>query len=128
MDISKHIEKLLESQDSTSDELLKEILIELKEIKLLLKKQNTTLKNNSYFKNQEYYDFINTLRKKLKANINKNIYPEIYYKDKILGIDNRGYLYDKKTTNNLTARDAFEVYKFLFKKRDNLEKYINNFS
>lgn len=71
-----------------------------------------------------YFAFVNRLRKKLRADIQNNVYPEIRYRGKTLGINFKGHIYDKETTNELPAHEAFGVYRFLYDNRKNLEEYI----
>ena len=114
MNIYKQLDNLLQEDNNSCQEQIDQILKELKEIKLILKKQDKT----------DYYKFVNRIRKELKADINNNIYPEILYKNKRYGIDFKGFIYDKSTNIDLKPQDAYEIYKFLYKNRKNLSKYI----
>ena len=42
----------------------------------------------------------------MQADVQKSIYPKIKYKNKTLGIDFKGYLYDMDTTKTLTYSEA----------------------
>ncbi len=89
-----------------------EILKELKEIKELLKSNNkiTTNIDNSM------RNFVANFRDKLKPNTQKNIYPEVEYFGRVLGVNYRGLLYDKSTSSLITTAEAFEVYKYFYNK------------
>ncbi len=120
MKLQEEIEKLLKNQDNTVNDLLEAILIELKEINKTLKEKP----KNSY-KNRDYYNFINKLRKNLRADVEKNIYPEINFNNRRIGVTFNGYLYDKETNENLKAYEAYEVYDFLYKNKDHLADFIS---
>jgi len=114
MNIYKQLDKLLEEESSDCQELMQQILKELKELKTLIKKQDKS----------DYYKFINRIRKELKADIKNNIYPEITYNNKTYGIDFNGFIYDKQTSKTLKPQDAYDIYKFLYRNRNNLSKFI----
>jgi len=99
----------------------KEILQELKEIKILLKKNRYKKTNDN---KREYYNFVNTLRKKLRVYVKENKHPRIYYNNRYYGISEEGLLYNMHTLNNLPTYKAFEIFEFLYNNKDNLEKYI----
>ena len=121
MRLQEEIEKLLKNQDETVNDLLIAILKELKEINKTLKQTSKTTYNK---KGRDYYNFINKLRKDLRADVDKNIYPEIIYNNKKIGVTFNGYLYDKETNNNLRAFEAYEIYDFLYKNRNRLNDFI----
>ena len=120
MKLQEEIEKLLKNQDNTINDLLEEILKELKEINKTLKE-----KAKPNYKNRDYYNFINKLRKNLKADVEKNIYPEIKYNNRRIGVTFNGYLYDKETNENLKAYEAYEIYDFLYKNKERLADFIS---
>ena len=120
MNVYEQLQKMIEQENS--QDTLKQILKELKEIKKLL--QSNQNKQNYKQKPQEYYDFIYKLRKEFKAKIKNNIYPEIIYKNQILGINTKGWIYDKETTLELSAKEAFKVYEYLYENRDILDNLI----
>jgi len=131
MKLEEEIEKLIaQTENVTYDNNTQDIIKELQEIKSYLKKIALSLEKQSkdnkksYFKNKQYYDFVNKLRKELKPDVENNIYPEIIYQTRRLGIHLNGYLYSKETLKKLTAQEAFEVYRFLYENRYNLDKYI----
>ncbi len=121
MNIYDQVEKLLNQNDEKPDWVC-EILFELREIKKLLQKTNTPYQKTK--KDDKYFAFVNKLREKLRADIINEKYPEIYYNNKTLGINFKGWIYDKSTTKELPAQEAFEVYRFLYENRDNLDKYL----
>ena len=126
MNIDKMIQDLLKEESPktayTNPPLwAKEILQELKEIKTLLK-QNSYKKTKSH--PQSYYNFVNSLRKRLKIDAKDNKHPRIFYKNSYYGISEDGLLYNMHTLNNLPTSKAFEIFEFLYKNRDSLEKYI----
>jgi hypothetical protein len=118
--IYEQVEKLLK-EDQSKPAWADEILRELKEIKQLLHSQTKT---GSKSDRSDYFAFVKKLRKELRADLINNIYPEIDYQGRKLGINLKGYIYDKATTQDLPAYEAFAVYRFLYEKRDNLDKYL----
>jgi len=126
MDLDKMIQNLLKEDKQNINNLdeppswAKEIIKEIKEIKSLLKKSN--YKKTNYKK--EYYSFVNNLRKKLKSDVKDNKHPKIYYNNKYYGISEEGLLYNMHTLNNLSTYKAFEIFEFLYKNKNNLDKYI----
>ena len=120
MNIQDQVEQLLQDQEETSNEILLQILHELKKININLKR---ALNNKN--KNRDYYNFINKLRDKLKPNPQENIYPTIRFEDKTIGLSKNGYLYDKATNQDLKAHEAYKLYQFLYKNQEKLEEFIS---
>jgi len=123
MTIYDQVEKLLGTQ-SDRPGWADEILYELKEIKTLLK-ESSKAKSKSY-RDKAYFDFVNMLRKKMRADIINGNYPEIDYHGRKLGINFKGWIYDKETTKSLPAQEAFEVYRYLYTRQDNIDKFVTN--
>ncbi len=119
--LKEKIENLVSNQEDTTNDLLLQILQELKKVNINLKRLNKTTNNR---KGRDYYNFVNKLRKDLKADIDKNIYPEIRYNNRKIGVTLNGYLYDKTTNENLKAYEAYEIYEYLYKNRDKLGEFI----
>jgi hypothetical protein len=122
MNVYQQVEKLLNEQDDRplwADE----ILFELREIKDLLTKINRD-KNSNRAKSSGYFAFVKKLRRELRADIQNNIYPEITYFHKKLGINFKGYLYDKQTQETLKKEEAFKVYEYLYKNQKKLDIFI----
>ncbi len=115
--VYEQLDKLL-SDNKQRPPWVDEILFELKEIKTLLKKQQDRRYSEDYFK------FVENFKKRLKNNLVDGKYPEIYFKGKNYGINLRGFIYDKETSQDIPAKDAFEIYYFLYKNKKNLEKFI----
>ncbi len=122
--ILSQVEKLL-SEDANRPEWADEILFELREIKKLLQSQSESVQSRKE-RRKAFFAFINMLRKRMRADIINGTYPEIYYRGRTLGVNLKGYIYDKQTTADLSATEAYEVYRFLFDNRENLEKYIKS--
>ena len=115
MNLYEQLQKLIDAENSK--DTLKEILKELREIKKLLIEQNRS-------DPKAYYNFINNIRKEFKTYIDKNIFPEIIYKDRPLVLNHKGHIYDKKSNLELPANEAFKVFRYLYKNKDNLDKLI----
>lgn len=96
-----------------------EILQELKEIKSLINSTNNTV--NRIDKN--YYDFIKEFRKLMRADVENNIYPKVKYKNKSLGINFKGYLYDTVKNAILSKDEAFSAYEYFYTNKNNLNIY-----
>ena len=124
MNVYEQLQKMIEEDNNT--DTLKEILYELKEIKKLLsKKEFANTKQKRYNKkSQDYYDFVYKLRKELRADVNNNKFPEVNFNNQRLGVNYKGWIYDKETTLELPAKEAFKVYEYLYENRDNLDNLI----
>jgi hypothetical protein len=118
--IYKDIEKLLNPENDRPI-WVDEILYELREIKSILTKSQTTTKK---IDKADYYEFVKNLRDELKADIANDIYPEILYKGRKYGINFKGFIYDKEDSMDISTNEAFEIYNFLYKNRENLDRYI----
>jgi hypothetical protein len=117
------IDKLYASEKNVEPSWVTEIRLELKEIKALLKKQNSMPKRKVK-KSQAYFEFVNLFREVLKADMSKEIYPEVHYKGQRIGANLKGLLYDKETTKTLTATEAFGLYEYFYEKKENLSSLI----
>jgi hypothetical protein len=120
-EIFNKIEKIFESESDEAPSWANDILNELKEIKKIITQTNKTTKKID----KNYYDFINNLRKTMKAYSTDNYFPRIKYKGRILGINHRGLLYDIATERILPKQEAFQIYYDLYKNKDKL-KVIKN--
>ncbi len=121
-DLKQQIEKLVSNQEDTTNDLLQQILQELKKVNINLKRLNNIPKNR---KKQDYYNFINKLRKDLTPIPEQNIFPQINFKDRHIGVTKNGYLYDKETNAKLKPHQAYEIYEFLYQNRDKLEQFVS---
>ena len=74
---------------------------------------------------QEYFRFVQRLRMRLGALAQEGLSVSIFYQDRTLGIDANGYLYDKATAYNLPTHLAFEVYRFLYDHRKEIDRYTD---
>ncbi len=119
MTVYDQMEKLL-SESDTRPSWADEILFELREIKHILKENRHPRHKN----NRDYFRFVDRLRQEMRADIANDIYPEILYKGRTLGINLKGFIYDKTTAEDLPAHEAFEVYRFLYDNREQLEEYL----
>lgn len=122
MNIYEKIDKLY-SKDN-QDKILKQILSELYEIKAALKTMENPRRNRKI--NKDYYNFVNSFRNKMQPDTENKIYPEVQYKGRRIGVNFKGYLYDKDTTNTLPKIEAFELYEYFYEKKDEIERYIIN--
>ena len=118
MTVYEQVEKML-NESEKRPEWVDEMLFELREIKRLLQESRQKHKRN-----KDFFRFINRLREKMRADIANDIYPEIHFKSRILGINFKGYIYDKYTTKELTAQEAYEVYRFLYDNQERLDDYF----
>jgi hypothetical protein len=115
------IDKLY-ANDTDISVLANEIRSELKEIKALLKDMNNPRRNK--YKNKDYFTFVDELRKKLQADTEKEIYPELDYQGKRIGVNFKGFLYDKSTIKNVTSQEAFAIYEYFYAKKDEIDELI----
>ena len=118
MNLYDKIEKLYQNEQkrynnpANDAKWTNEILYELREIKQLLKKNSKTTKKVD----KNLMEFVNEFRAKMRPDVERGNYPEVNYKGKRLGIDNRGLLYNKDNLRLLSRSEAFETYKYFFQK------------
>ncbi|MCD8477857.1 MAG: hypothetical protein LRY68_08150 [Sulfurospirillum sp.] len=62
----------------------------------------------------EFMNFVKQFRLLMMANTFENIYPEVIYEGRYVGVDYQGYLYDKKTQMRLNMNDASALYKMMY--------------
>jgi len=91
-----------------------ELLIEIREVKQLLLQQKQKSASKQRI-SKEFYQFIKDFRKSMQPLPQNDFYPTYTYKGKKLGIDFKGLLYDKTTTNYISRAEAYEVYEFAYK-------------
>jgi len=114
MNIYKELDNFLKEEENSCEELLKEVLKEIQELKNLLQKENT----------KEYYTFVNRLKKEFERDFKQRIFPTIFYENQRYGINEKGFIYNKDNSKIIPAYKAFEIYKFLYRNRKNLSKFI----
>lgn len=115
MNIYDKINKMFEDE-ADNTELLYTILEELAEIKQILKVSSKEY-NKEYQKTlpNEYYQFVEDFKLKMKEDVIKGVYPEIEFEGMRLGVNSRGLLYDKDTNQILPKYKAYEIYEKLYK-------------
>ena len=99
MNVLEQVEKLIDNQRQHPD-WAREILFELREIKRLLEEMKRNRSDYTSGKMREkhaYFAFVNRLRKELRADLQNDRFPEIHYQGRELGINFKGYIYDKAT-------------------------------
>ena len=94
-----------------------DILNELKSIRVLLEQNNRKVSNTNSSNNNEYYDFINKFRASMRADVDNDIFPYILYHNRKLGVNFKGYLYDKDKSTTLSSKEAFDVYKYIYENK-----------
>ncbi len=87
-----------------------EMITELKAIRSLLEEQKSNRKPYNF------YDFINTFRKEMQADVEQGRYPEIEINKRRVGVTKVGLLYDKATSDIIERAEAFSIYKSLYKR------------
>jgi len=112
MNIHDKIEKIFSQERSDAPDWALELLGELKLIRTMLETQEK--KEYKPQKNIPFFRFIDELRENLKPDIANNIYPEVTYQDKKIGVNFKGLLYYKKNGVLLSRNEAYLVYKYLY--------------
>ena len=122
MDIYQKIDEFLGEEifkEDIKDDVLKEILFELREIKSLLAKKTKKLP-------RDYYDFVKEFRAKYKEEPINGKYPEFEFQGKLLAINERGLLYNKQNKRILSTNEAFGVFEALYEYKNKIiQKDIN---
>jgi len=68
-------------------------------------------------KRWEYFDFITHVREKLRPDPETGDYPEVRVDGRRIGVTFEGFLYDKESGETLPRKDAFTVYRLLYRDR-----------
>ena len=93
----------------------KELLQEVQELKVLVKEE----RREKQKRDREFYGFLKEFRRSMRADVERNLYPKIIdYKGRKLGVNFDGLLYDVKSSNLLSTKEAFKVYGYLYKKKN----------
>jgi hypothetical protein len=117
----KHMQEAIASlvdEKEPMPEWAKDMAEEIAEIKLLL---GLMVRQNSEKRKR---NFIRKLRKRLKAEPNSRKYPIVRYAGKEYGVDAQGILFDISNQRTLSAKEAYEIFEFLFENKEELQKYI----
>ena len=115
MTIHEKIEKIFVQESDNRPEWASELLTELQEIKSIMQETKQEKKVHDY----TFYDFVNIFRKNMMPDAQNNIYPEVQYDGKKIGVNYRGLLYYKGNLTLLSTNEAFKVYRYLY----DYEKY-----
>lgn len=119
MNIFDQIDTIFSGEAEDKPKWAEEILNQLTEIKTLLQEQNNSKPKRI---NHNFYTFIKEFRNSMKANTIKNVYPTFLYHGRKLGIDFKGYLYDKESLKVLSKDEAYIVYKYAYNHQDNKKR------
>ena len=120
--VYEKIEQIYTKKEQDEPAWVEELRRELREIKILLKSKAQPFKKKR--KSKAYFEFVDVLRERLKADTQKEVYPKLNYKGKHIGVNFKGFLYDKATTNSLTANEAFEVYEYFYERKEQIDDFI----
>ena len=115
MTIQEKIEKIFAQESDNRPQWASELLTELREIKSMLQETKQEKKAHDY----TFYDFVNVFRKSMMPDVQNNIYPEVEYEGKKIGVNYRGLLYYKGDLTLLSRNEAFKVYRYIY----DYEKY-----
>jgi len=115
MDIYEKIDAIFGADVDVKPQWAEEILSELQDIKRLLIEQKVT-STPSLSQHNRLYEFIKVFRTSMKADDTKTF----IYKNRRLGVNDKGLLYDKYTKKLLSKNEAFSVYRYAYKNKDKL--------
>jgi hypothetical protein len=115
-DIYRKIDTIFAEELSDRPVWVDEILSEIRN--LSQKVENQAQKQKKLDK--DFFRFLKEFRAAMYADTQTNRYPKINYGNRVLGVNFDGLLYDIKSSNLLTTKEAFLVYGHLYKKK-NLE-------
>lgn len=88
MTIQEKIEKIFAGESDNRPEWASELLYELREIKSMLQS-----KQGKKYHDYTFYNYVNKFRKSMMPDVQNNIYPEVEYQGKKIGVNFRGLLY-----------------------------------
>jgi len=111
--IYKKIEAIFDDDIQEKPKWADEILDELREIKTLLREQQSSIHKID----KRFYSFIKSFRESMKADVANNIYPTFYYNGKQYGVDFKGLLYEKSTSQIIPRDEAFRIYKYAYEQQ-----------
>jgi len=117
------IEKMYEPNRDEEPSWVNELRLELKEIKALLQGQKKLYVKKKK-KSQAYFDFVKLFRERLMADTEKGVYPEVHYQGKRIGVNIKGFLYDKASTKSLKAYEAFALYEHFYAIKEQINSFI----
>jgi len=112
MNIHEKIEKIFSQERSDAPNWAIELLDELKIIRSMLVNQKP--KELSPQNHTSFYNFVNDFRVSMKPDVANNIYPEVIYKNKKIGVNFKGLLYYKENGSLLPREEAFKIYRYLY--------------
>ena len=117
MNIYDKINNMFKEEDDNT-KLLYTILDELAEIKQILKMPSNEYKKE-YQKTlpDEYYQFVENFKEKMKEDVINGKYSEIEFEGMRLGVNQRGLLYDKDTNQILPKYKAFDILEKLYNEK-----------
>ncbi len=127
MTIFEEIDRMFEEDGTDCNCRSEQILSELNEIKSKVQEIKNLLSTRYKArrkKDGQYYRFVEELRGRLYADVERGVYPEIAYRGRRLGVDAKGMVYDKSTQHILPTYEAFEVYDFLYENKNEIADYI----
>jgi len=112
------IASLLEDQNDEIPQWAEKMIEDIEEIKTLLR-----LQVRQKLEDEKRY-FIRRVRRRLRANPKKGVYPVVSYAGDEYGVDAEGMLFCSKTDRALSAKEAFEIFDFLYRNRNRLQEFI----
>lgn len=130
MNVFEQIENIYSGENESKPAWANDMLAELQEIKRLLQSLNRSQPTPSEewkpsaFKQNDYYTFVNQFRKSLQPNTATNYYPTFIFKGRKLGVNFKGWLYDKQSTKPLSKQEAFAVYSYAYSQHKTQEHKI----
>ncbi len=113
-DIYKKIDAIFAQELNDRPAWVDEILDEIKKLNSVAEERHQEQKKMD----RAFYRFIKDFRANMYADTQNSHYPKINYKGRILGVNFNGLLYDVKTSNLLPTKEAFRVYKYLYKEKN----------
>lgn len=122
MSILSQIEQIFNDSEAQQERKnYEQVLSELKEIKAMLRmvlmSEVVQTKKASSIDHDKYIKFVNDFRRKMQPDTILGIYPEFHYGKQRLGIDFRGYIYNKDSSETLSALEAKKIYRWLYENK-----------
>ena len=113
-DIYQKIDAIFAQELNERPAWVDEILNEIKKLNGLVEERHQEQKKVD----RAFFRFLKSFRSTMYADTQNNRYPKITYHDRVLGVNFNGLLYDVKTSKLLPTKEAFRVYRYLYKKSD----------
>jgi hypothetical protein len=112
-DIYQKIDAIFTQELTERPAWVDEILDEIKKLNIKVQERNQEQKKVD----RAFFRFLKEFRSSMYADTQNNRYPKINYHGRVLGVNFDGLLYDVKSSKLLPTKEAFKIYKYLYREK-----------